>query len=46
MIYILKLKKDYQLYLDLLDLEQRVKHKWLTNESQEEKWSQEQSIDL
>ena len=39
-------KKDYQLYCDLLDLEHKVNHKWLTNESQAEKWGQEQSIDL
>ena len=32
--------EDFQLYTDLLELEKKVKIKWLTNESQAEKWGQ------
>jgi hypothetical protein len=32
--------EDSQLYTDLLELEKKVKIKWLTNESQAEKWGQ------
>ncbi len=30
--------EDFQLYTDLLELEKKVKIKWLTNERQADKW--------